>query len=103
MGNGPATAPAVPAAAMLRGGVTARAVLLARNREGFAEVCRIVTSRMLDEDFSLRAALEGASENIYIISGDHRVIEALHRRREPSRRPADRRGERTRQGTLAAS
>ncbi|MCU0640259.1 MAG: PHP domain-containing protein, partial [Candidatus Krumholzibacteria bacterium] len=62
------------------GPATIRAVLLARNRAGFGEICRIVTSRMLDEDFSLRKALEGASDNVYIISGDPRIVEALCRR-----------------------
>lgn len=38
------------------------AVFLARNRRGWAEVCRLVTARQLNEDFSLSDAVAGAGE-----------------------------------------
>ena len=55
----------------------ARAVLLARTIEGYREISRIVTARHLDDDFSLSGALEAASENIYMLSGDERVLGRL--------------------------
>ena len=44
-----------------------RAIFLARNRAGYSELCRIVTSRHLDEHFGLFAAISEASENVIVI------------------------------------
>lgn len=58
-------------------GHVARATLLARTREGYSELCRFVTRRRLDEDFSLEAALECASDNVFILADDERVLSKL--------------------------
>jgi error-prone DNA polymerase len=55
-----------------RGG--ARVTLLARNRDGYGELCRLVTARHLDDDFSLAAALDGVSDNVYLLADDERVL-----------------------------
>ncbi len=45
-----------------------RAVFLARNRSGWEELCRIVTARQLDGDFSLARAIEGSRGDLFILS-----------------------------------
>ena len=56
---------------------TARAVLLARNRAGYTEISQLVTSRHLDGDFTLDKALRIISDDLYVITGDERVLGAL--------------------------
>jgi error-prone DNA polymerase len=58
-----------------------RVTLLARTREGYGELCRLVTRRRLDADFSLGAALDCLSENVYALAGDERVLARLHGRK----------------------
>jgi DNA-directed DNA polymerase III PolC len=55
----------------------ARAVLLARNRPGYAEISRLLTSLHLDEHFALGKALRNISDDLYVISSDERVLSAL--------------------------
>lgn len=57
-----------------------RATLLARNRAGYGELCRLVTARRLDQGFSLGRALDRTSDNLYILSGDERVLRRLRGR-----------------------
>ncbi len=59
--------------------IKTKATLLARNREGYSELCRLVTSRKLDDDFSLPRALESISENLYLLSADGRIIRRMSR------------------------
>lgn len=49
----------------LRGG---RATFLARNMAGYREICRLITSRHLDTDFSLAEAVAGSSGNLIVLS-----------------------------------
>jgi len=58
-----------------------RITLLARTREGYGELCRIVTRRRLDADFSLGAALDRLSENVYILAADERILARLRGRK----------------------
>ncbi|MDD3643553.1 MAG: DNA polymerase III subunit alpha, partial [Candidatus Krumholzibacteria bacterium] len=44
-----------------------RAVLLARTREGYSEISRLVTRRRLDEAFDFGEALAQTSENVYVL------------------------------------
>ncbi len=53
-----------------------RFTLLARNRRGYAEICRLVTRRHLNDHFHVSSELKRLSENVYLISGDRRVLEA---------------------------
>jgi error-prone DNA polymerase len=57
-----------------------RVTLLARTREGYSELCRVTTRRRLDADFSLAAALDNLSDNVYALSADERILERLARR-----------------------
>jgi DNA polymerase III alpha subunit len=43
------------------------AIFLARNNEGYSELCKIITSRKLNDDFSLISILNKFPENFYII------------------------------------
>ena len=58
----------------------ARAVLLARGSAGYAEICRLVTRRRLDEKFDFVAALGALSDEVYILASDERVLGALRGR-----------------------
>ncbi len=78
-GMGVRRAPATPGA---HGGCDgdappARAVLLARNIVGYREISRLVTARHLDDDFSLREALDAISDNVYVLADDERVLRRL--------------------------
>lgn len=55
----------------------ARAVLLARTRDGYGELCRLVTRRHLGEDFSLGRELESVSENVFVLADDERLLRRL--------------------------
>ncbi len=57
-----------------------RVTLLARTREGYAELCRLVTRRRLDADFSLAAALDRLTENVYVLADDERALARLRGR-----------------------
>lgn len=57
-----------------------KAVLLPRNRTGYGELCRLVTARHLDEDFSLRVALEQISGDVFVITSSESLLESLHGR-----------------------
>ncbi|MBU8921463.1 MAG: DNA polymerase III subunit alpha [Bacteroidales bacterium] len=59
------------------GGFEASAVLLARNGSGYSELCRMVTSRKLDEDFSFGEALKSVSDDVYVLSSDPHMLERL--------------------------
>jgi len=54
----------------------ARALVLAANRDGYAELCRLVTGLHLDGNFSLREALAGASGDLFVLADDAAVLEA---------------------------
>ena len=50
-------------------------VLLARNREGYAELCRLVTACRLEEDFRLADSV--GSEDVFVLTSERRLIEEL--------------------------
>jgi error-prone DNA polymerase len=54
-----------------------RAVLLVRNREGYANLCRIISQRHLNPEFSLRNALLDRREHLVILSDDISLLRAL--------------------------
>ncbi len=56
---------------------TERAVLLARDREGYANLCRIISQRQLDPAFSLKRALEKDREHLIVLSDDLKLLGAL--------------------------
>ncbi len=62
-----------------------RAVLLARDREGYAEVCRAVTARHLEEDFDLDTCLAGLSQRVVVLTADQQLLGTLAGARDSSR------------------
>lgn len=54
-----------------------RAVLLAKNLQGFGEVCRVVTDRNLKADFSLASRLRHCNDQVIILSPDLDVIDKV--------------------------
>jgi len=56
-----------------------RAVLLVRNREGYANLCRIISDRHCHQDFDLIKALRERREGLIIFSDDFRLLKALKR------------------------
>src|SRR5262245_10253379 len=54
-----------------------RAVLLARDAEGYAELCRIITRLHLDDEFRLGEALAGTSEHLFVLTADAALLAAL--------------------------
>ncbi len=72
---------AVLTTSLERGAPGADALVLARDREGFAAVSRLVTARRLERDFSLPAALTAeavrAAESFFVLSADSGLLREL--------------------------
>ncbi len=62
-----------------------RAVLLARNREGYATLCRIISCRHLEPGFRLTRALEEDREHLIVLSDHLPLLGALGRQNGTSR------------------
>jgi error-prone DNA polymerase len=56
-----------------------RAVLLVRNREGYANLCRIISDRHCHQDFDLIKSLKQRREGLIIFSDDFTLLKALKR------------------------
>ena len=54
-----------------------RAVVLARDRDGYATLCRITSRRQLEPGFSLASSLLGERERLIVISDDTNLLEVL--------------------------
>ena len=59
------------------GGKVAYAVFLAKNFDGYSDVCRIITSRKLKKDFSLFSLLQEYHTNLFIISGSAQLLRSI--------------------------
>ena len=59
----------------------ANAVLLAKNLQGFGEVCRVVTDRNLKPSFSLASRLRHCNDNIIILSPSLEIIDTVAKAR----------------------
>ncbi len=64
---------------------TERAVILARNREGYATLCRLVSRRHLEADFCLTRALQEEREHLVVLSDHVPLLCALGRQNGTSR------------------
>jgi error-prone DNA polymerase len=53
------------------------AVLLARGREGYRSLCRVITARHLDVGFSLTAAVRAHPEGLVLLAEDRGLLAAL--------------------------
>ena len=51
-------------------------VLLARNREGYSALCRIVTAYQLEDDFQLADRVD--SPDLFVLTSDYALIKTLH-------------------------
>ncbi|HMI32363.1 MAG TPA: DNA polymerase III subunit alpha [Candidatus Limnocylindrales bacterium] len=59
------------------GGTPARAVLLARGREGYSSLCRVITARHLDREFSLATAVRRHAASLVLLSAQRGLLSAL--------------------------
>ena len=58
-----------------------RAVLLAKNRAGYSEICRIITDLHLEEDkFKIMESIPGLSDNVFMLTDDEALLEKVHGR-----------------------
>lgn len=53
-------------------------ILLAKNNQGYSEMCKIITSRKLNDDFSLRNILKQNLNNFFIITPHISLLKDLH-------------------------
>ena len=44
------------------------AIFLAKNNSGYSELCKIITSRKLKEDFSLAGVIKNISNNLFVLT-----------------------------------
>lgn len=51
-----------------------RAVLLARNREGYQAICRLVTARHMEDGFDWEARVAELPETVFVLTGDEPVL-----------------------------
>ena len=56
------------------------AILLARNITGYSNICKIITSRKLNDDFSLVHLLEDKLENLIIITPSVEILKKVSKR-----------------------
>jgi error-prone DNA polymerase len=56
-----------------------RAVLLAKNHEGYANLCRIISDRHCHQGFDLILSLKARRQGLIILSDDFRLLKALKR------------------------
>jgi error-prone DNA polymerase len=61
----------------------ARAVLLARDAQGYERLCRIISDRHLEEEFSLSRALSEDRRHLVVLSRDLKLLEKLARESGP--------------------
>ena len=54
-------------------------VVLAKNNDGYSELCKLITLRKLNEDFSLRTLLNQNFNNLFIISSSIDLLKNLDR------------------------
>jgi len=52
-------------------------ILLAKNNQGYSDLCKIITSRKLNDDFSLGNLLKAKLENLFILTPSFELIEHI--------------------------
>ncbi|MCF8268237.1 MAG: PHP domain-containing protein [Ignavibacteriales bacterium] len=53
------------------------ALFLAKNNEGYSELCRLITSRKLNPEFNLRETVQRSGENLFIICNSQKLLESI--------------------------
>lgn len=56
------------------------AILLAKNNDGYEDICKIITSRKLNDDFNLQTMLNGPLENLFVITPSIKLLERIGRK-----------------------
>ncbi|MEC7641280.1 MAG: DNA polymerase III subunit alpha [Nitrospinota bacterium] len=56
---------------------TRRAVLLAKDQQGFGEVCRVISDRQLQKNFSLPERLTRCNDRVIILCPDQETVQAI--------------------------
>jgi DNA polymerase III alpha subunit len=54
-------------------------LVLAQNNEGFSELCKLITLRKLNDDFSLVKILNNTFNNLFVISNSIDILNLVHR------------------------
>lgn len=54
------------------------ALFLAKNKAGYSEICKIITTRNLQDEFSLLDVIQKRSKNLYIITSSLELLETLN-------------------------
>ncbi len=52
-------------------------VLLARNNEGYSQLCKIITSRKLDDNFSIKELFKTDLSNLYVIVSSMAILDMI--------------------------
>ncbi len=53
------------------------AVLLARNNQGYSDLCKIITTRRLNDDFSIANIIKSKSENLFVLTNSIELLKEL--------------------------
>jgi len=59
------------------------AVVIAKNNDGYAELCRLITARKLKKDFQLDEALSNTSNNVFVITSSVELMRRLLKNKKP--------------------
>ncbi len=54
-----------------------KAIFIAKNNKGYSELCKLITSRKLKEDFSLQNAVQNVSENMFVLTSSYELLQRL--------------------------
>lgn len=52
-------------------------LLLAKNNEGYSELCRIITARQLNDNFNLFETINNVSQNLFVITNSIKLLEKI--------------------------
>jgi len=53
-------------------------ILLAKNNRGYADICKLITARKLNDDFSLINTLQNNLQNVFIFSPSIEIANSIH-------------------------
>ncbi len=52
-------------------------ILLAKNNQGYSELCKIITSRKLNDNFSLAEVIKNYQENLFVITSSIKLLKEI--------------------------
>ena len=53
-------------------------IFLAKNNHGYSELCKLITSRKLDDKFSLLKSVENRSNNLFMLTSSLNLLKQIH-------------------------